>query len=473
MRRAAIVVASVLALLGVTAVPASASVVSGTSSNSGSVVLYASSPGTAGVPVSSDTIPVTIHGDLSVTFHGDAATGCAARGLCGYRGTIVWTPGIANSIDILTYRVGRRLHRSIQLLGFGEGPLGGSGGATAANVTLTGPGGSVLDRCVDAVTSIPAVTLPVSAGRVRFAFAAAEPDLLRTRCAGPFASDVLGHLPVPSLTLRGLLAGHAKVSLAATQQFASDGLAGTVDGRLALAIGRPQRPQAIRTSTGGRYRQLLVGYRATLAGTLTETVAGDANPLFCAPLGSCGLGGTVTVTPGARADLPATLLVTARATTPWRNLLAAAGVIPHGALRGVTASLALAWTTPGTITADLTQSGTTCTDSSRIPGGFVDLAAIRGQLLAAYTPLDPANGLVSRCPGPIDSLNRFIGTTIPVSALSPGTARIALTKKSTAIVDDGYTGRLTGTLTLTLTRLGIRRRTVVGLQNAFTGSFTG
>jgi poly(3-hydroxybutyrate) depolymerase len=33
------------------------------------------------------TIPVRVHGDLAVDFHGDRATGCAARGLCGFSGT--------------------------------------------------------------------------------------------------------------------------------------------------------------------------------------------------------------------------------------------------------------------------------------------------------------------------------------------------------------------------------------------------
>ncbi len=476
MRRAAIVIASALALWGVIVTPAGASAqaVSGSSSSSFSFVSYGA---VGGVPVSSTSIPVTVHGDLSVSFHGDAATGCAARGLCGYNGTVVWTPGTAETIEVATYRVGRRLQYSLDLIGFGEGPDGGSSGVTSAAVTENGgPGTAVLNRCVDAVPNTPSLTLPISAGRVRFDFATGEPDVLRTRCAGPFASDAFGRLPIPSLTLRGLLAGHARVSLGATEQFASAGLAGTVTGRLALAIGRPQRPVPLTESAGGRYRQLLIGYRATLAGAMTETIAGDANPLLCAPLGSCGLAGTVTVSPGARADLPATLVVSAKATTPWRDLLAAAGLVAHGDTHGVTASIGIAWTTPGTITSDLTQGATTCQDTSRIAGGFAELAGNGGRLLALYAPSESANGLTTRCPGPFESpdgaLGSSLATTVPVSTLSPATARIPLMPRSAAIVDDGYTGRLAGTVSLTLRRLGVKRRVVSGPQSAaLTGSF--
>ena len=37
-------------------------------------------------------IPVRVRGALVVEFHGDQATGCAARGLCGFSGTVIWQP---------------------------------------------------------------------------------------------------------------------------------------------------------------------------------------------------------------------------------------------------------------------------------------------------------------------------------------------------------------------------------------------
>src|SRR3954466_8229955 len=40
--------------------------------------------------------PVTASGDLTVTWHGDRARGCARAGLCDYRGSVEVHPGLSD-----------------------------------------------------------------------------------------------------------------------------------------------------------------------------------------------------------------------------------------------------------------------------------------------------------------------------------------------------------------------------------------
>lgn len=56
--------------------------------------------------MSQTDIPVCVTGRLTVTFSGDAATGCALRGLCGYAGTETWQPQNAGGGAALLRRSG-------------------------------------------------------------------------------------------------------------------------------------------------------------------------------------------------------------------------------------------------------------------------------------------------------------------------------------------------------------------------------
>src|SRR5436305_6267350 len=79
-------------------------------------------------------ITVRSQGRLVVSFHGDAAAGCASIGVCGYSGTVVWRAAGEGDLLIVTHR-----HRppDAELLML---PNPHSSPMTSATVKRPGPG---------------------------------------------------------------------------------------------------------------------------------------------------------------------------------------------------------------------------------------------------------------------------------------------------------------------------------------------
>jgi hypothetical protein len=189
------------------------------------VTLY----GSSGTVLSTQTIAVHLTGQLTVEFHGDAASGCASRGLCGYSGTVSWRPPPSATIEVSTSRIHGRLSYSLDLLPAGSTSfLGFSGGVTTSDVQFSPLAPAVASSCLDASATGESLTLPVRDGHVAFTLAGASPSVLQTRCAGPLASDVIPELPVPTLPFAAVLRGRRTVALSAATTFASGGFAGTV-----------------------------------------------------------------------------------------------------------------------------------------------------------------------------------------------------------------------------------------------------
>jgi hypothetical protein len=92
------------------------------------------------------SIPARLEGGLAVRFGGDRAAGCAARGVCGYAGTLTWRPPHSGTLEVITYREGKKVEHeaSLSLAGpFLPGPVPAPGGVATADVTSqpTGPSG--------------------------------------------------------------------------------------------------------------------------------------------------------------------------------------------------------------------------------------------------------------------------------------------------------------------------------------------
>jgi hypothetical protein len=475
-RRSALIGLAVAIALTLVAVSSAAAAVVSTSSSSSGGFSVVSFGGTGALPVAQVSIPFTMRGEIAVTFHGDAASGCASRGLCGYSGTVVWHAPSQGTLSLLTYRHAGRLSVSAQLFGFPSSPVAETGNVTAASVSLAAVESgapAIVSTCADAVGSVLTTSSPVTDGRVHFRLDDASPGLLRTRCAGPLDSDVLGLLPAPSLPLAAVRRGHANVAFSVSRAFAANGFAGTVQAALSLSLGRPGRASSLSTGAGQnhtRYRELEIGYRAALHGSLVERISGDADPLLCAPLGACGLSGTLTVAPDVTRPLTGSLDVYAPAARPERDLLTAAGLARGGDVTGVTAAGEIAWGSGGAVSADLTQGPTACVDSAPLQGGFISLSSRGGRLTALFVPtIASGDSNPTRCPGPqAGSFGEAAAGRVALSALSPHTAQIPITT-ATKLVDDGYTGQIEPQLTLTLTRTSVRKRTFTGLQNVFTG----
>ena len=394
-------------------------------------------------------IPVRVQGRLVVSFHGDPATGCAVHGLCGYSGTVLWTPPATGDVEIFESTAHRRTSYQISLSLYGNAGLGSNPGGLT-NAITQGPGQS----CTDAAFTGTSVSLPLRRGQVRLNLAQASPSLLQTRCAGPLDADLAAALPSPTATIHSVLHGQMTVDLVASRGFAAHGFAGTVRSTLKLALGRPGRPQPFSPPVTGpteRYRFVRASYRATIGGTVIAAVSGDADAGLCGPLGACGLHGTLSLRLGV-SDAQAQFYAQAPASRPYRDLLTALGISTAGRASGVSVSGEASWSGGGTVTAALSDAAASCRDVAELNGGLILFEPIGRRIGLAYIP-GPVGGatLRTRCPGPESTQPGLaVGSTLP-SAL--GASRVTLALRSGGpFVDDGYTGRVTSRLRITLTR---------------------
>lgn len=414
------------------------------------------------------SIPVRVTGLLSVQFHGDAAAGCARWGLCGYDGTVSWQPPPTASLTILRTN-GRHPSTDIELLpDFSSGPAALSG-VTSASVTLAGnPSSAAASRCIDATGAGQGASFSVRHGRVTFSLADESP-LLLTRCAGPRDDDVLPHLPAPVVSMAALKRGHTTISLAASHPLQAHGFVGSVTSTVALHLGRPGRARTEndslplgKTQPG---REIAVTYRGSVSGNVVEDVRGAANPLECGPVGSCGLKGTITLSPHATAF--GALVVEEKATVPRRRLLAAVGLAP-GSPGNVVGLGFVGWRGGGTVTSDLSQGAERCRDTTRAgPSGVIMVTSRSGWAAGTFPGgLLGAPGASTRCPGPTLSTGTISSDLTPLSWLDQRTIRVTLTNGST-VHDNGYGVQIVPYLTLTLTRLKVRTKAVRILTGGF------
>jgi hypothetical protein len=424
-----------------------------------------------GGPLTKQTsIPVRIAGLLSVQFHGDTAAGCARWGLCGYSGTVSWQPQSTAAIQI-ERTLGGHPHTAVDLIPTLTGGPQLAGGVTSATVTLAAGSSSSgsASRCLDATGAGQGASLLVRHERVTFSLARESPTLLVTRCAGPRDADVVPHLPTPTLSLAALKRGRATISLTASHPLKAHGFVGSITSTIVLHLGRPGRTRTENDSAPRgatkRGREIDVAYRASLNGSVVEEIRGVSDPLECGPVGSCGLTGTITLTPHVTAS--ASLLVDAKATTPRRELLAAAGLGP-GSAGGVTGFGVMDWGGGGSVMSDLSQGTERCRDMTRLgPGGLL-IATSRRRWAVSTFP----GGVIgfpdtnTRCPGPSLTAATIVGNTAPLSSLDKRTTRIALTRGST-VTDDGYRVRIVPYLTLTLTRVRVRTKAIRILTGPF------
>jgi hypothetical protein len=404
-------------------------------------------------------IPARIQGQLAVAFHGDRAAGCAARGVCGYSGTVVWQPPRTGSLEIVTYHQRGKLEHeaSLNLIDeSGPGPFPGAAGVASADVSSqpTGPGGSS-SACTDAGSTGQNVNLPVRGQAVLFALGHAGPGLTETRCAAPLVGDFAHALVSRSLNLRAVSRGHVTISLASSGPFAGGGFAGTVSSTVRLSLGRPstQRPTPSGRPKGPtvRIRSVDVRYRATIAGRLPAEVRGD--PSSCSLLGSCGANGSFELRPRAMSGVLDVSAFT-RARRPLRDVLTALGLRTGGNPRGISTFGSALLNGPGSFDADFAQGAVTCHDSVPTGPAAVTLQIEGRSLAATFAPTGGA--MHTRCPGPlIDQSTALASGSVPVRLLGRRTATIPLTT-GVDLLDDGYHGRTVPNLTLTITRTRIK-----------------
>ena len=407
----------------------------------------------SGTDISITEIPVRLRGALTVQFHGDQATGCAARGLCGFSGTVIWQPPPTATLEADTFRDHGQTEYdvSLQLLGnFDAAGPASEGGVTTADVRFV-PNGSAgsASTCNDAAFTGSDIEMPVHLRAASLTLAVAEPSLLGTRCAGPLQSDIASQLASRVVDVASLSHGRTGVSLASSSDFAVHGLAGTVTSTVQLRLGRPETR---RQSTGGssssqpKSRVVEIDYPARLTGSALIHTNGD--PSSCTLLGSCGANGTFALQVHST---PGTLRIFAFTASrrPLRDQLAALGLGKRGNPRGILIIGALLVRGPATYDVDVTQGANTCRDSAPPGPGVLVVSGIGGPVTAGFSQGPPQLHL--RCPGPMLSLdNGLASTRLRLASLRRG-GTIHL-KTVHELRDDGYTARTEANVTVTLSR---------------------
>ena len=407
----------------------------------------------SGTDVSITEIPVRLRGALTVQFHGDQATGCAARGLCGFSGTVIWQPPPTATLQATTFRDHGQTEYdvSLQLLGnFDAAGPASEGGVTTADVRFA-PNGSAgsASTCNDAAFTGADIDMPVHLRAASLTLAAAVPSLLGTRCAGPLQSDIASQLARRVVDVASLSHGRTGVSLASSSDFAVHGLAGTVTSTVQLRLGRPDTH---REGTGGssskqpKTRVVEIDYPARLNGSALIHTHGD--PSSCAALGSCGANGTFALQVHGT---PGTLRIFAFPTSrqPLRDQLAALGLRKRGNPRGILIIGALLVRGPGHLRRRR-HAGGEHVQGQRAPRTRRALRV--GDRGSCEGRLQPGTAqLHLRCPGPMLSLdNGLISSGLRLARLRRG-GTIHL-KTVHELRDDGYTARTEANVTVTLSR---------------------
>ncbi len=421
-----------------------------TAQSSGSLVLFGSLDGHA--PVSTTDVPAHTSGELTVSFHGDPATGCAAQGICGYSGTVVFRPGSQGDLSLSQYRIHGHSSYQVQL------SLPGGAGTTFTGARVTRAGGGV---CSDARQPNAALTGTITGNQVAIGLIQPRGGLLSTRCAGPLDADLAGAGPEIRLTLGQLRRGRRAVPLSGTWSFAAGGFAGTVESNLTMALGKPVAqpssasphfPGGIKTQRDREVTETLTLVRG--AGNLSLALNGD--PSACQFLDSCGIQGTLN---GAFSPTggTASLFVLGPATRPYADFLAALGLSRRGNPRGLHVDGTVAWQDSGTVMAQVAR-GVSCASSAPLPGGVVILGTTGRGLGATYSP---AGSPRTRCPGPeLAQFQTLASGSVGVAALGKPTFTLRLSG-SGPLGDDGYTISQRTSLTLTLKRGHVHEQTLL------------
>jgi hypothetical protein len=407
-----------------------------------STLLFFRGPSDAEV-LASTGISARVQGELVVTFHGDAAAGCAGYGLCPYSGTIVVRPR-SGEVGMVTYRHHRRVsHLVLVSVGsLGDGP------ATTARVARS-VAGVAPGTCADAQSLFFSGLSSSSprGGAVTIRLLGPGGSLLQTRCAGPADGDLSGASPAATIRLARLLRGRTVLDLSGSRTFASHGFAGTIDSTLRLELGRPSShpangnfPPGIKTQRVRTVVEQLSLVR--VRGRAAATVRGVGDPIVCGLLDSCGLRETLTLAGRGHGE-SAQLIAIGPARRPYADFLAALGLSRTGRARGIAVSGSVDWAQP--VRAVVSQAGNVCTDTAASGGIAISLAP------------DGASGGLSeswrtRCPGPsVGNAQSLLAGRFDRSVLGHRQFTIKVAGKGTSS-DDGYAIVARGRLSLVLRR---------------------
>jgi len=422
------------------------------------------------VPVERSSQSLKLAGALEVEFRGTSEAGCVVAMTCDVSGTASYLPNGEGRLFVNTFRRANgsvRREASAFVFGFGQ--------AAAQTIGIVRRGEQ---QCVDVRAandgSLQArlVGDAIVLGLTPNPRSSFSGDLLRTRCAGPRAADVLAAIGTRRIS-RASAAGGRTVSFAADAPFLAPGLSGTVRSSIRVVLARAsrhvvRRRPARRRSVPRRVprtQQLRVPLRLVRAEG-QAVVDFTADPASCRRLDACGLAGTTTIGPRPPAT-PASLFLSVRS----RSRAAALATIGLGGARPARIAFGGGGATwaddAGTAGTTATRDGAPSCASRADPlaGGSLELRVDRATRRLTARLYGAGLG-VSRCAGPVagdlQSNGHFQGGapvlasgSIPLTALRRPRQTIALTQGG-ALAGPGYRGQVRSTISLVLERGRIR-----------------
>ena len=265
-------------------------------------------------------------------------------------------------------------------------------------------------------------------------------------------------MPHETVTLGRLLRGRLTIDLSGSTPFAAGGFSGTVHSTVALALGRPRRQSGHVTAPPGSTptRFITVSYRVShLGGEATATVRASGVAAVCDPFDSCGLHGTISMTPRGGSHGTAFLTASATQRRPERDLLTALGLEIGGNTSGITVGGGGA-AMGGTLTADLTQDAGACTDEAALGQTAIVLRERARRLMISVSPSGSraADPLRTRCPGPALGSHPLTSASLPLNVLRR--SRFTVKLHGDSFRDGPYTVTTRSTLTISLQRRGVK-----------------
>jgi hypothetical protein len=401
-------------------------------------------------------------GEITLTWHGDPARGCAAAGVCDISGSIVVHPD-----DITVQGVVRPNGRFYP----------SRAGLLSVNPSVVRvqrqTEGATRHLCTDLVDATELELTPgeLPGGRYSFGISNAfsfSDGLSAGRCTGPLPSQLKGVFPTATLQAARKGARTRAFQMSGRQPIAAGPFSGelvsTVNARLyrfseesSSSDDGSERSHRRKPHTV-RILEVQMSYGlAKVAGSLTTSFSGAAEP-FCRPFDACGDHGSGTysvASAGGSVELYATRVLHGRERVSRRSALRdlragrldiGGDVIPHdGAMARISASVQYA-------------DGSSCTDTgnslplaSMIAGGGAKSVRF---LLGPPHYFDGGDPLRTICPGPdqddvLGDRHSLAEGRASAAALAGRSLRVRLVPAPT-FKSDGYTGTRSGEIDLDL-----------------------
>jgi hypothetical protein len=357
-------------------------------------------------------IPFCVSGAVTVAFHGSRSAGCAAHGLCGYRGTASWrlVGGQVLATESATH--GARSWTTMPVFDSGAQRL----------QTVRRAGGKVRGRCTErgSANGIFGQETRVQRDRAEFVLPSGGVDVWRDRCAGPPSAD-LPRLVNPRVPFSQSLHGVARTSVSRTRHFAAGGWAGTVVERLTVSAGPSTR---LPFGNGSHHHVPGKPERAVEAAFRVGPMTGSANVVWshgragCTAFDACGLTGSEQLSADDRLTARGQLRLWAYgpAKRPQRDFLTALGVARGGDPKGISVTGIQSGENRLRVQATTRQPGARCTATTAAQfDSFAYGAGRLRVLLGAFGPPDP---LRTSCPGPPLGEQAFTHLTITPGQLA-------------------------------------------------------